>query len=108
MYPEDNSEYGSVAILSQSVKYESSYKGKIVVDGHNYEESFADFVNTVITFGRVEKSGTEYPVVVMVDEEQQIRLIILSNEEANKIFTGSYQIILLADRAARQEVRMEK
>jgi len=108
LYLEDNSEYGSVAVLSQSVKYESLYKGYIVVDGHNYEEDSADFVNTIVTFGKVGKSGTEYPVVVMVDEEQQIRLIILSNEEANKIFTESYQIILVAERAVGQELRMEK
>jgi hypothetical protein len=112
LYPEDNSVYDSGATLLRFAEheglYESLYKGQIVIDGHNYEEGFPDFVDTVITLGKVEKGETEYPIGIMVDEEQQVRLAILSSEEGNQIFTGSYQIILDADRAGLQEGRRNR
>jgi hypothetical protein len=98
------------AILAQSYIIDSTIfpKGEIKVDGHNYGNGFPDSVNTLIVIEELEKDGKIYPLGVMVDEDQRIRLIILSNEEGDKIFTGSYQILLLSDTAVTQAIRRQE
>lgn len=80
-------------------------RGEIQIDGYDSEDGFPDFINAAIVIEELEKDGTLYPLCVMVDEEQQVRLIILSNEEADKIFTGSYRIFLSSLDAIHQTVR---
>jgi hypothetical protein len=107
LYPEDKGVYGSRGILLQSEDYKNqdvvTIRGWIRIDGYNYyENGFPDFINTVVSVGTVEKDGTAYSMGVMVDDEPQIRLVILSSEGASKIFTGSYQIGIVPDRALFQ------
>lgn len=80
-------------------------RGEIKIDGYDPEDGFPDFINAVIVIEELEKDGTLYPLCVMVDEEQQVRLIILSKEEENKIFTGSYRIFLVSSNAVHQAIR---
>jgi len=72
------------------------YNGTIFMDGLNYEEGFPDFITTVIVLQQIEKDGIIFPAGVMLDQYSKIRLVVLSNDQDSKTFSGSYKIFMIS------------
>jgi len=71
------------------------------------KQGFPDFIKTLVFIDDLEKNATTYPIGVMVNEERELVLVVLSNAEASKMFPGSYEILLIPNEVFIQEFEEE-
>jgi hypothetical protein len=91
--------FDGVSFISADFNYEAgnSFGGAITMDGPPSYDEFSEFWPTVIMISHFQKNNTTYPVGVMINDEGEFVIIVLSNDVALEIFPGDYEITLVSD-----------